>query len=61
MITVTARADAEAVKQRLDDAGATYEPQAELTYDDQVAYVIEGSGVTLTLDAARRIGRGFAT
>jgi hypothetical protein len=61
MITVRAHADAEAVMKMLDEAGVLYAPHSPLTYDDQIAYVVGGSGVTLTLDATRPVAHGFAT
>jgi hypothetical protein len=61
MIAVRAHADAETVTKMLDDASVVYEPHPALTYDDQIAYVVAGSGVTLTLDATQPAARGFAT
>ena len=61
MITVLAHADADVLKTMLDDAGVTYKPVPELTYDDQTAYVLNESTVTLTLDAAKLGARAFAT
>jgi hypothetical protein len=60
MITVRAHADAEAMTKMLDEAGVVYEPHSALTYGDQIAYVVGGSGVTLTLDATQPVARGFA-
>ena len=60
MIAVTARETSDAVIKALDDSGMRYEPDAQLTYDDQVAFVIAESGVTLTLDVTRPRARGFA-
>jgi threonine synthase len=60
MITVSANADAQAVTNMLDDAGVTYEPHTALAYDEQIAYVVGGSRVTLTLDATLGVARGFA-
>jgi hypothetical protein len=61
MIAVRAHGDAEAVTKLLDDAGVVYEPHSALTSDDQIAYVVGGSGVTLTFDATQPVARGFAT
>jgi hypothetical protein len=60
-IAVRAHADAEAVTKMLDGAGVGHEPHAALTYDDQIAYVVDASGVTLTLDTAQPVARGFAS
>ena len=54
MITVLAHANAGAVTKMLDDAGITYRPHPELTYDDQTAYVIDESGVALSSTARNR-------
>jgi hypothetical protein len=61
MIVVRVQAHANAVTKMLDGAGVGYEPHSALTYDDQVAYVVGGSGVTLTLDTAQPVARGFAS
>jgi hypothetical protein len=61
MIAVRAHADAEAVTKMLDDSGVVYVPHSALTADDQIAYVVGGSGVTLTIDATQPVARGFAT
>ena len=61
MITVRAHADSEAVTKMLDEAGVVYEPYSALTHDDQIAYVIGGAGVMVTLDATHSVARGFAT
>jgi hypothetical protein len=61
MIVVRIHTDAGAVTRMLDDAGIFYEPHSALSDDDLVAYVVGGSGVTLTLDATQPVARGFAT
>jgi hypothetical protein len=61
MIAVREHADAETVTKMLDEAGVTYQPIEALTYDDQIAYVVGGSGVQVTLDGAHAVARGFAT
>ena len=61
MVAVRVPADAEAVMMMLDGAGVVYEPDLALTYDDQVAYVVGGSGVTLTLDVVQPAACGFAS
>lgn len=52
---------ADAVKRLLDDADMTYEPNPELTDADQTAWLVNESAVTLALDAAQGVARGFAT
>ena len=61
MIAVRVHAHAEAVTTMWDGAGVVYEPNPALTYADQVAYVVDGSGVTLTLDVVQPAARGFAS
>jgi len=44
----------------VDRVGVTYEPEGGLTYDDQVALAVAGSGVTSTFEHARSAIRAFA-
>lgn len=37
------------------------EPHPDLTYDEQIAFVIVSSGVTLTLDLERPLARAYAS
>jgi hypothetical protein len=60
VLAVSAEADADAVRQRLHDEGLSYQPDEDLTYDAQEAFVIRRSNVTVTLDLERPLVRAFA-
>jgi hypothetical protein len=60
LLAVVVEADAETVRKRLDEEGLPYKPHEELIHDAQQAFVIQSSGVTVTLDTERPRARAFA-